>query len=150
MSRYSWTKHPEIDHLHATIDDARVKVIKHPLYRRLETLEQGNTLNEQHVFAAWDFMPLPKTLQQQLTCVDVPRGPAARSPAAGSSTRSCSRATRTNTSGMASPPPSVRSSPGAAGEPEPGGDHRCGDRRSRGVGTKAFWDTPVEGARPPA
>jgi hypothetical protein len=50
MPRYSWTKHPEIDRLRATIDDARVKVIKHPPYRRLETLEQGTTLNEQHVF----------------------------------------------------------------------------------------------------
>ena len=75
MLRYSWTKHSDIDCLRATIGDACVKVIRHPLYRRLETLEQGNALNEQRVFAVWDFMPLPKTLQQQLTCVDVPRVP---------------------------------------------------------------------------
>ena len=67
MSRYSQTKHADIDRLRATIDDARVKVIKHPLYRRLETLEQGNHLYKQHVFntsstssRSGNIMPLPK------------------------------------------------------------------------------------------
>jgi hypothetical protein len=73
MSRYFWNKrHLEIERLRANVDSARAKVIEHPLYRCLETLEQVNTFNEHHVFAVWDFMSLLKNLQQQLTCVDVP------------------------------------------------------------------------------
>jgi hypothetical protein len=78
MSRYSRTKHADIDRLRATIDDARVKVIKHPLYRRLETLEQGNTLYKQHVSGTGSTSSRPGTScpcrnpSAQLACVDVP------------------------------------------------------------------------------
>jgi hypothetical protein len=78
MSRYSQTKHADIDRLRATIDDARVKVIKHPLYRRLETLEQGNTLYKQHVSGTSSTSSRPGTScpcrnpSAQLACVDVP------------------------------------------------------------------------------
>jgi len=72
-SRYFWNKqHPEIELLRKTITASRAEVIGHPLYRRLETLEQVNIFNEHHVFAVWDFMSLLKNLQQSLTCVDVP------------------------------------------------------------------------------
>ena len=73
MSRYfGETQHPELDRLRAAIDSTRNRVIKHPLYRNLETLDQVNIFNEHHVFAVWDFMSLLKNLQQNLTCVDVP------------------------------------------------------------------------------
>ncbi|WP_406397643.1 DUF3050 domain-containing protein [Streptomyces sp. NBC_00879] len=73
MSRYDWGKeNPEIAKLRKVIDDARLDVIKHPIYTRLKTLQDVNTFNETHVFAVWDFMSLLKNLQRNLTCVQVP------------------------------------------------------------------------------
>ncbi|MFI0486187.1 DUF3050 domain-containing protein [Actinomadura sp. 9N215] len=73
MSRYDWGKsHPQIEALRRTVDDARSAVIEHPIYRRLNSLDDVNTFTEHHVFAVWDFMSLLKVLQRRLTCVDVP------------------------------------------------------------------------------
>ncbi|MEU6731725.1 DUF3050 domain-containing protein [Streptomyces physcomitrii] len=73
MSRYDWGKeNASIEKLRKVIDDARIEVVKHPIYHRLATLEDVNTFNENHVFAVWDFMSLLKSLQRSLTCVDVP------------------------------------------------------------------------------
>jgi hypothetical protein len=73
VSRYNWGKNnPAIDDLRSVIDAARSEVVKHPIYSRLKTLQDVNTFTENHVFAVWDFMSLLKTLQQNLTCVDVP------------------------------------------------------------------------------
>jgi Protein of unknown function (DUF3050) len=73
VSRYDWGKeHAAIDELREVIDTARVKVIQHPIYNRLNTLQDVNTFTETHVFAVWDFMSLLKNLQRHLTCVDVP------------------------------------------------------------------------------
>jgi Protein of unknown function (DUF3050) len=73
MSRYDWGKHnAAVDQLRTTIDSARAEVVKHPIYSRLGTLQDVTTFMESHVFAVWDFMSLLKTLQRQLTCVDVP------------------------------------------------------------------------------
>ena len=73
MSRYEWGQtHPRIEWLTAEIAPARNKVVGHPLYTKLSSVEAINTFMEHHVFAVWDFMSLLKTLQQDLTCVDVP------------------------------------------------------------------------------
>ena len=73
MSRYDWgQEHPGIDRLRTQIGDARQVVLKHPIYRRLDTLQDVNTFMEHHVFAVWDFMSLLKSLQRHLTCVEVP------------------------------------------------------------------------------
>ncbi|GAA3947287.1 DUF3050 domain-containing protein [Actinomadura viridis] len=73
MSRYDWGKeNSAIDELKLRIEPVRVEVIKHPIYSRLSTLEEVNVFNEHHVFAVWDFMSLLKSLQQRLTCVEVP------------------------------------------------------------------------------
>ncbi len=73
MSRYDWGKnHAAIDELRAKVEPARVQVIQHPVYHRLATLQDVNTFTETHVFAVWDFMSLLKSLQRNLTCVDVP------------------------------------------------------------------------------
>jgi hypothetical protein len=73
MSRYDWKKtHPGIDWLQAAVTPARLRVVQHPLYARLDTPEAIVTFMEHHVFAVWDFMSLLKSLQRNLTCVAVP------------------------------------------------------------------------------
>jgi hypothetical protein len=73
MSRYDWgQRHPGIDRLEALIADARAEVVTHPIYARLDSLPAITTFLEHHVFAVWDFMSLLKSLQRNLTCVEVP------------------------------------------------------------------------------
>ncbi len=73
MSRYDWGKtHPGIERLEKNITEARDRVVHHPLYASLDTHEALVTFMEHHIFAVWDFMSLLKSLQRNLTCVDVP------------------------------------------------------------------------------
>lgn len=44
----------------------------HPMYTRLNSLENIRTFMKYHVFAVWDFMSLLKSLQQKITCVSIP------------------------------------------------------------------------------
>jgi Protein of unknown function (DUF3050) len=77
VSRYDWGgANPAIETLKESIGQARQKVIGHPLYHRLDTMDAVTTFMENHVFAVWDFMSLLKTLQRRLTCVEVPWVPA--------------------------------------------------------------------------
>jgi len=73
MSRYDWgQRHPEIDRLEQQITKARDAVIEHPMYAALNSTRAIRTFQEHHVFAVWDFMSLLKSLQRNLTCVEVP------------------------------------------------------------------------------
>jgi hypothetical protein len=73
MSRYDWgQRHPGIDRLEEQIKDARIKVVSHPLYAALDNHYAIRTFLEHHVFAVWDFMSLLKSLQRNLTCVELP------------------------------------------------------------------------------
>jgi hypothetical protein len=73
MSRYDWgQRHPGIDRLEELIAGARTEVVTHPVYARLDGLPAIRTFLEHHVFAVWDFMSLLKSLQRNLTCVEVP------------------------------------------------------------------------------
>src|SRR5215218_2626559 len=73
MSRYDWdATHPGIERLQKAVDEARSRVITHPLYGSLDTHAAIVTFMEHHVFAVWDFMSLLKSLQRQLTGVELP------------------------------------------------------------------------------
>ena len=73
MSRYDWDQsHPAIEKLKEAVEPNRQKVIGHPVYHRLNTMDAVVTFMEHHVYAVWDFMSLLKTLQIHLTCVQVP------------------------------------------------------------------------------
>ncbi|WP_433615689.1 DUF3050 domain-containing protein [Dactylosporangium sp. CA-139114] len=77
MSRYDWgRRHPGIDRLEELIASAREEVVTHPIYARLDDLRAVRTFLEHHVYAVWDFMSLLKSLQRNLTCVEVPWIPA--------------------------------------------------------------------------
>jgi hypothetical protein len=77
MSRYDWgQRHLGIDRLEEQISDARRQVIRHPMYAALDSAPAIRTFQEHHVFAVWDFMSLLKSLQRNLTCVDVPWVPS--------------------------------------------------------------------------
>src|ERR1043165_9467394 len=81
VPRYDWGKqNPAIDQLRAAIEPTRITIVKHPISPQLNSLADVNTFTENHVFAVWDFMSLLKSLQRNLTCVEVPwlpRGPTA-------------------------------------------------------------------------
>jgi hypothetical protein len=73
MSRYDWNlNHEGIDRARAAIEPVRKEVTAHPIYGRISDRGDMTTFMEHHTFAVWDFMSLLKSLQRELTCVDVP------------------------------------------------------------------------------
>jgi hypothetical protein len=58
--------------LKASILPVRDRLIAHPVYQAVRTPASLRTFMEFHVYAVWDFMSLLKTLQQSLTCIQVP------------------------------------------------------------------------------
>jgi hypothetical protein len=77
MSRYDWGQtHPGIERLEKAVDEARTRVVTHPMYASLTDHPAIVTFMEHHVFAVWDFMSLLKSLQRNLTCVEVPWVPS--------------------------------------------------------------------------
>ncbi|MEY4307334.1 MAG: hypothetical protein RJA95_702, partial [Verrucomicrobiota bacterium] len=61
-----------IDAVRARIAPARARLLAHPLYARMASLDDVRVFMRSHVFAVWDFMSLLKRLQRDLTCVTVP------------------------------------------------------------------------------
>ncbi|MCX4436065.1 DUF3050 domain-containing protein [Streptomyces mirabilis] len=73
MSRYDWNmNHEGIERARSVIEPARKEVTTHSIYQRINSREDMATFMAHHVFAVWDFMSLLKSLQRELTCVDVP------------------------------------------------------------------------------
>ncbi|WP_372656010.1 DUF3050 domain-containing protein [Halobacteriovorax sp.] len=59
----------EINELHRVLED-------HCVYQKLNDLNSLKIFMNYHVFAVWDFMSLLKSLQREITCVEVPWRPS--------------------------------------------------------------------------
>lgn len=61
-----------IDAINQSIQPQKKALLQHPLYQKIQTIEDLHTFLEHHVFAVWDFMSLLKALQNHLTCTTTP------------------------------------------------------------------------------
>lgn len=61
-----------ISQLKKNIEPLRQQIIEHPVYSLISDIGDLKTFMEYHVFAVWDFMSLLKSLQNGLTCTNVP------------------------------------------------------------------------------
>ena len=64
-----------IQKINSQISDYKLAIVNHPLYNKLNTIEDVQKLMEYHVYAVWDFMSLLKALQIELTCITLPWKP---------------------------------------------------------------------------
>lgn len=61
-----------LERLRTAMAPHRQKLVDHSVYTSVHSMDQLRVFMEHHVFAVWDFMSLLKSLQRELTCVDVP------------------------------------------------------------------------------
>ncbi len=59
-----------------SIIKAQKDLTQHPLYQTFDSLKSIQHFMRYHVFAVWDFMSLLKSLQRQVTCVNLPWRPS--------------------------------------------------------------------------
>lgn len=61
-----------IEQLKLELNNTREALLAHPVYARINDLSGLIQFTQHHVFAVWDFMSLLKSLQINLTCVQLP------------------------------------------------------------------------------
>jgi len=61
-----------IQAINQSIFSQKQALLEHPLYEKIQTIEDLQLFLEHHVFAVWDFMSLLKALQNHLTCTTTP------------------------------------------------------------------------------
>ncbi len=66
-----------IDTINNSIQTQKEALLQHPLYNKVQTIEDLHRFLESHVYAVWDFMSLLKALQSKLTCTTTPWFPTA-------------------------------------------------------------------------
>ena len=66
---------PKVLEINKKIQVYKEEIVNHPLYKKLNSVEDIAVLMEHHVYAVWDFMSLLKALQSILTCTSSPWKP---------------------------------------------------------------------------
>jgi hypothetical protein len=66
-----------LERLRARLTPLKDALVRHALYREIDSPAALRLFMEYHVFAVWDFMSLLKSLQRRICCVEVPWLPAA-------------------------------------------------------------------------
>jgi Protein of unknown function (DUF3050) len=61
-----------IETINHSIQTQKEALLQHPLYTKVQTIEDLHRFLESHVYAVWDFMSLLKALQSKLTCTTTP------------------------------------------------------------------------------
>lgn len=61
-----------IEQLKLELNNTREALLAHPVYAKINDLSGLIQFTQHHVFAVWDFMSLLKSLQINLTCVQLP------------------------------------------------------------------------------
>ncbi|NQD70894.1 DUF3050 domain-containing protein [Sphingobacterium shayense] len=64
--------HNNIESIQQYIEEERQRLLTHPLYQNISSIEDLKRFTEGHVYAVWDFMSLLKFLQMKLTCTTLP------------------------------------------------------------------------------
>lgn len=61
-----------IQKINNSIETQKQMLLHHPLYKKVQTVDDLHRFLENHVYAVWDFMSLLKALQAKLTCTTTP------------------------------------------------------------------------------
>jgi len=61
-----------IQKINNSIESQKQMLLQHPLYKKVQTVDDLHRFLENHVYAVWDFMSLLKALQSKLTCTTTP------------------------------------------------------------------------------